>query len=92
MELHFRIGNPRADEALLTIVGAFEDTFAADHCRYVLLGSYATGAARDTSDLDLLIVFARPLTDTDGKHAGRLIAGLNAQLAIETDVVLCSVW
>lgn len=91
MELNFRTGNKRADDALESLVGAFEETFPGERCRYVVLGSYATGSARDTSDLDVLIVFAHTLTDDDRAQADRLIARQTSQLSIEADIGVCSV-
>jgi predicted nucleotidyltransferase len=91
VELQFRTDNPRADEALEEILSAFEDSFSGGRCRYVLLGSYATGTARETSDLDLLIVYPHELSDQLRDRADQLIAQLKQLLHVEADIAFCSV-
>ncbi len=91
MDLQFDTGSPRANAALETIVAAFEDAFAGERARYALLGSYATGTGRDSSDVDLLVVFQRSLSEEGRLRAAELVDRLAREVEIDADIGVCSV-
>jgi hypothetical protein len=55
-------GHPEVDRILQAIVGRYEHVFPESIRAYYVIGSYADASAVPVSDIDLVIVFARPLT------------------------------
>jgi hypothetical protein len=56
----------------------------------VLVGSYASGAAREDSDLDLIVLFD-VFTDELKVNAEQLIARLARELPMQADIAVCGV-
>lgn len=66
-------GHQKVDEILQGTIGIFEKTFPTRIRAYYLIGSYATGTAVSTSDLDVVIVFKGklpPSKEALARHVG----------------------
>ena len=91
MDLQFKTGKKNADSALRAIAIAFGDAFPNHPHGCFVLGSYAKGTARDSSDLDVIVVFRHRLTDESKKQTGHLVDRLKATLNVEVDIGVCSI-
>src|SRR6266568_4585292 len=82
-------GSPRADTVVRGIVTLFESLYPQRITGYYVKGSYADQTAIDTSDLDLTIVFASPLTSaTEQALVQRLVLACQQLSPLELDLTL----
>jgi predicted nucleotidyltransferase len=79
VELRFSTENDLADEILGGVIGIWENIFPGRVSGYYLFGSYSTGTADASSDLDLAILFKdRFQDDAETDQAQRLCERLEA--------------
>jgi hypothetical protein len=70
--LHNTTGNLQVDHILQGIVGLYECVFPDSIRAYYVIGSYADATTVPISDIDLVIVFAKPLTSAQLTQAHAL--------------------
>ncbi|HUY79678.1 MAG TPA: nucleotidyltransferase domain-containing protein [Ktedonobacterales bacterium] len=86
--LRFTTGVARADAALRMVVARFEAAFPGRAQGYYVTGSYATGDALPTSDLDVTVVMRGALDVGARAAADWLAARCAADAPIELDIAV----
>lgn len=86
--LRFTTGVARVDAALRMVVARFEAAFPGRAQGYYVTGSYATGDALPTSDLDVTVVMRGALTASARAVAERLAARCAADAPLELDIAV----
>ena len=81
-------GNAQVDKILQGIVGIYEDVLPGTIRAYYVIGSYADASAVRISDIDLMIVFATPLTQDQLTLARDLIEHCALLSPIRLDIGL----
>jgi len=79
--------NEKIEKILNEIVEKLKDNFKEGLCGVLLYGSWATGKARETSDIDLLVVFEK-VTGRIRKSAYEVIGDVKSEM--EVSIVLTS--
>src|SRR5712692_10743026 len=82
------IGHALADDMLRDIVSQFESVYPDRISGYYVEGIYADQTAVATSDLDLTLVFASPLTMSERERVNRIVQDCQQTSALELDVRL----
>jgi predicted nucleotidyltransferase len=85
-KLTLETGDPRVDNILTALVDAFEEGFPGRVRNYAVLGSYARGTPRATSDLDVIVLFRGAVTSEERARAEELAARLKASAQIDLDL------
>src|SRR5688572_20954004 len=91
ISLLFSTGDERADRIIGGVVGIWESVFPGRIRGYYLFGSYSSGTAAPSSDLDLAILFKHGYQSEEEDWAQRLCECLEAlQSAITLDIFYVS--
>ena len=88
LTLRLTTGVARADATLRMVVARFEAAFPGRAQGYYVTGSYATGDALPTSDLDVTVVMRGALDVSARAAADRLAAGCAAAAPLELDIAV----
>jgi len=80
--------HPEVDHILQAIVGHYEHAFPQSIRAYYVIGSYADASAVPISDIDVVIVFARPLTSDQLAQAHALAEHCAERSPIRLDIGL----
>lgn len=86
--LHNSTGNLDADHTLQAIIGRYAHVFPSVIRGYYLIGSYADASTVPISDIDLIIVFAAPLTSDQLAQAHALVQQCAEMSSIRLDMGL----
>jgi hypothetical protein len=86
--LHHSTGSLDADHILQAIIGRYEQVFPGLIRAYYPIGSYADVSTVPISDIDLIIVFAMPLTSDQLAHAHALVQQCAQMSPIHLDMGL----
>jgi hypothetical protein len=86
--LHNSTGSLDADHMLQAIIGRYEHVFPGAIRAYYLIGSYADASTVSISDIDLIIVFAVPLTSDQLAQAHVLVQQCAQMSPIRLDMGL----
>jgi hypothetical protein len=86
--LHNSTGNLQVDHILRAIVSCYEHAFPSFIRAYYVIGSYADASSVPISDIDFMIVFAKPLTSDQLAHAHELRQHCDQLSSIRLDIGL----
>ena len=86
--LHSSTGSTTVDHVLMAIVGRYERAFPGMIRGYYVIGSYADASMVPISDLDLMIMFARPLTSGQLAQAHALVQQCAESSPLRLDIGL----
>lgn len=90
LQLRTSTGNPQVDQILRDVVALFETRWPGRVRSYYLVGSYAVGEARPTSDIDLIVVAKHELQAGESETFGAIRAECQRLSAIPLDITLNS--